>query len=127
MKRNRLVLMRTRLPQGVVDAIREMTTPQYSISHVLRDIVVASLRSAQQPLREETIALLCRVVEAAGYGSADALVQDLCLAFERCLLQARGELNEEEVVNVDIADMFDAITDKRLLSNEEGVRIRKHT
>ena len=127
MKRNRLVLMRTRLPQGVVDAIREMVTPQYSISHVLRDIVVASLNSTQQPLREDTLALLCRVVEAAGYGSADDLVKDLCLAFERCLLQARGELNEEEVVNVDIADMFDAITDKRLLSNEEDVRIRKHT
>ena len=119
--------MRTRLPQDVVDAIREMVTPQYSISHVLRDIVVASLNSTQQPLREDTIALLCRVVEVAGYGGADDLVKDLCLAFERCLLQARGELNEEEVVNVDIADMFDAITDKRLLSNEEGVRIRKHS
>ena len=119
--------MRTRLPQGVVDAIREMTTPQYSISHVLRDIVVAAVQSSRRPLHEDTIALLCRVVEAAQYESADALVKDLCLAFERCLLQARGELNEEEVVNVDIADMFDAITDKRLLSNEEGVRIRKHT
>ena len=127
MKRNRLVLMRTRLPQGVVDAIREMTTPQYSMSHVLRDIVVAAVQSSRRPLHEDTIALLCRVVEAAQYESADALVKDLCLAFERCLLQARGELNEEEVVNVDIADMFDAITDKRLLSNEEGVRIRKHT
>lgn len=127
MKRNRLVLMRTRLPQDIVDSIREMATPQCSVSHVLRDITIAAVQSARKPLREDTMTLLCRVTESAQYDSADNLVKDLCLAFERCLLQARGELSEEEVVNVDIADMFDAITDKRLLSNEEGVRIRKHT
>lgn len=127
MKRNKLVHMRTRLPVEIANAIRERVTPEYTVYQALRDIVIAAVRSSRRPLHEDTMAIVCRVVEASQYESADALVKDLCLAFERCLLQARGELNEEEVVNVDIADMFDAITDKRLLSNEEDIRIRKHT
>ena len=111
----------------IANAIRERVTPEYTVYQALRDIVIAAVRSSRRPLHEDTMAIVCRVVEASQYESADALVKDLCLAFERCLLQARGELNEEEVVNVDIADMFDAITDKRLLSNEEDIRIRKHT
>ena len=119
--------MRTRLPVEIANAIRERVTPDYTIYQALRDIVIASVQSSHRPLHQDTMAVVCRVVEAAGYDSVDALVKDLCLAFERCLMQARGELNEDEVVNVDIADMFSAITDKRLVRNEEGIRIRKHT
>ena len=120
--------MSVRLPIEAVQAIAAMSNAERSTYRIVRDIILAHMEAARRPpLRGETVELLHRIASEASYDSADVLVTDLCLAFERCLLQARGELNEEEVVNVDIADMFDAITDKRLLSNEEGVRIRKHT
>lgn len=112
----------------VAQAITAMSTDVRSSNRIVRDIVIAYVQATQRPpLRDDTMMLLYRVVEAADYGDADALVRDLCLAFERVLRQARGELREEEIVNVDIADMFSAIADRRILTNEEGVTIRKHT
>lgn len=116
-----------RLPLDVANVIESMVAPQRPAYKIVRDLVVSSVRSLDLQLSNDTIIILSMLVVATGYASGDALVKDLCLAFERYLAQARGKLKDEDAVNIDIVEMFSMITEIELITNEKEIRIRKHT
>ena len=123
MKRNKPRVLQTRIPDDAMSVIAAMVTDRYPLYKVLRDIIVSYAHAAQRPpLRDDTMRLLYLTVEAAGYNTADALVQDLCRSLERTIRANRGALREDEAaVDNDIMEMFNSVL------NEKEVTIRKHT
>lgn len=123
MRKSRMLRLSTRLPEDVVALYDTMATAARPRYKLLCDVLVAYARAAQQPpLRDDTMQLLYLTVEAAGYESADALVQDLCRSLERAMRANRGALREEEAgVDNDILEMFNSVL------NEKEVAVRKHT
>lgn len=122
MKRNKPRVLQTRIPDDAMSIIAAMVTDGYPLYKVLRDIIVSYAYAAQRPpLRDDTMQLLYLTVEAAGYNTADALVQDLCRSLERAIRAARGELREDEAeVDNDILEMFTSVI------NEKELTIHKH-
>lgn len=123
MRRDRPQLVHTRIPADVARTLSAMVAEKYPLYKVLRDIVVAYAQATKRPpLRDDTMQLLYLTVEAAGYESADALVQDLCRSLDRTIRANRGELREDEAeVDNDILEMFNSVL------NEKEITVRKHT
>lgn len=121
MQKSRMTVVNTRLTAETLNALSAMAggRPVYD---VMRDILVAYVQTAlRPPLRDDTMQLLYLTVEAAGYDSADELVQDLCRSLERTMRAVRGELHEGEAeVDNDIQEMFNSVL------NEKEVTTRKH-
>lgn len=106
MQRSKSVILRTRVPQVVVDALLSMRGK--SVSKIVRDIIVSHVAAeTTRQLRVDTVAELQRVASAVNYDSADALARDLCLAYERFYIAQRGEgIDCDRAMSNDVVEMF---------------------